>query len=319
VLTGVAACGDSSPASSSGTVASSTTADPGVGPAVTAEPEAEPVLPVALTDETGESVTVDDVSRIIPVNGDVAEVVFALGLGDRVVATDLSATYPPEADARPEIGYQRALVAETILAHEPTVVIGDSLAGPPGALDEVRAVDVPVVITEYPRDVDGAARKIRAIATALGVPGRGELLARETEAAIASARDEADALEGDGPPVAFLYLRGEDVQQIAGAGSGISALITDAGAIDIGTELDVDEFAPLGAEALIEAQPDVIVVTTSGLESVGGIDGLVELPAVAGTPAGRERRILAYEDQLVLGLGPRTGEFLHQLVDDLHD
>jgi iron complex transport system substrate-binding protein len=286
---------------------------------VTAEPEAEPVLPVTITDETGESVTVDDVSRIIPVNGDVAEVVFALGLGDRVVATDLSATYPPEADARPEIGYQRALVAETILAHEPTVVIGDSLAGPPGALDEVRAVDVPVVITEYPRDVDGAARKIRAIATALGVPGRGELLARETEAAIASARDEADALEGDGPRVAFLYLRGEDVQQIAGAGSGISALITDAGAIDIGTELDVDEFAPLGAEALIEAQPDVIVVTTSGLESVGGIDGLVELPAVAGTPAGRERRILAYEDQLVLGLGPRTGEFLHQLVDDLHD
>jgi iron complex transport system substrate-binding protein len=126
-------------------------------------------------------------------------------------------------------------------------------------------------------------------------------------------------LSGDELRVAFLYLRGEDVQQIAGAGSGISALITDAGAVDIGTELEVDEFAPLGAEALIEAQPDVIIVTTSGLESVGGVDGLVELPAVAGTPAGRDRRILAYEDQLVLGLGPRTGEFLHQLIDDLHD
>jgi iron complex transport system substrate-binding protein len=274
---------------------------------------------VTIEDETGDEVTVDDVSRIIPVNGDVAEVVFALGLGDRVVATDLSATYPPEADALPEIGYQRALVAETILAHEPTVVIGDSLAGPPGALDEIRAVNVPVVITEYPRDVDGAARKIRSIANALGVPGRGEQLARETEAAIESARAEADSFSGDELRVAFLYLRGEDVQQIAGAGSGISALITDAGAIDVGTELDVDEFAPLGAEALIEAQPDVIIVTTSGLESVGGLDGLVELPAIAGSPAGRDRRILAYEDQLVLGLGPRTGDFLHQLIDDLHD
>ena len=75
--------------------------------------------------------------RIIPVNGDLAEVVYALGLGDQVVATDISATYPPAAAATPKIGYQRTLVAETILSYEPTVVLADDLAGPPEVLDQL--------------------------------------------------------------------------------------------------------------------------------------------------------------------------------------
>src|SRR5687768_9475908 len=85
-------------------------------PAATIAPaaEASPVLPVTLTDTTGKSVTVKDVSRVIPLNGDVAEVVWALGLGEKVVATDTSATFPAEAAAKPKIGYQRTLSAEGI-------------------------------------------------------------------------------------------------------------------------------------------------------------------------------------------------------------
>jgi len=88
--------------------------------------------------------------------------------------------------------------------------------------------------------------------------------------------------------------------------------------VDVGVELGVDEFQPLTDEALLEAAPDVLVVTTTGLESVGGVDGLVGIPAIAGTPAGRDRRVIALDDQLLLGLGPRAGEALQQLVDELH-
>ena len=83
----------------------------------------------------------------VPVDGDLAEVVFALGLGDRVVATDLSATYPPEADPLPQIGYQRALTAEPIAAFEPTLVLATDLAGPP---DVHRAV-IEMLATTGPR------------------------------------------------------------------------------------------------------------------------------------------------------------------------
>lgn len=82
---------------------------------------------------------VEDASRIIPVNGDIAEVVYALDLGDQIVATDISATYPDEANDTPTIGYQRTLTAETILAFEPTVVIADDRAGPPEVFDSIRA------------------------------------------------------------------------------------------------------------------------------------------------------------------------------------
>ena len=248
-----------------------------------------------------------------------AEVVFALGLGDRVVATDLSATFPAEADALPEIGYQRALVSETVLTFEPTVVLATTLAGPPGAIDELRAVGVPVVVIEQAHDLDAPAAKVRAVAAALGVPGRGEALARQIEADLDATIGSTRAIaESSRPRVAFLYLRGENVQQLAGVGSGIDAIIEAAGGIDVGTELGVDEFQPLTAEALIEAAPDIVLVTTTGLESVGGIDGLVALPAISATPAGEHRRVVAYEDQLLLGLGPRTPEVLAALVADLH-
>lgn len=284
--------------------------------------EAAPVLPVTVTGADGDEVTVDDASRIIPVNGDIAEVVFALGLGDQVVATDLSATYPPEADALPEIGYQRTLLAEQIVGLSPTVVLANTDAGPPEVLDQLRATGVAVVVIDYPHDLTGPAAKIRLVAQALGVPARGEALAREVEATIADATDQAasrvEAAGGSPLRAAFLYLRGTNVQQVGGRGSGVDALLEAAGVVDVGVELGIDEFQPLTDEALLEAAPDVLVVTTTGLESVGGIGGLVEIPAIAGTPAGRDRRVIALDDQLLLGLGPRAGDALAELVDQLH-
>ena len=72
------------------------------------------------------------------------------------------------------------------------------------------------------------------------------------------------------------------------------------------------------ALGVLQAGPDVIVVLTAGLASVGGIDGLLKLPGVAVTPAGQNRRIYHYDDLRFLGMGPRTGAALRQLVRDLH-
>jgi iron complex transport system substrate-binding protein len=308
--------GDADDGSTGGTTTVETVAPPG------AEPEEAPELPVTVTGADGVEVTVDDASRIIPVNGDIAEVVFALGLGDAVVGTDVSATYPPEADALPEVGYQRTLLAEQILSLDPSVVVANTDAGPQEVLDQLRGTGVPVVVIDYPHDLTGPAAKVRLVATALGVPARGEALAREVGETIQTAADQArqrvEAAGGEPLRAAFLYLRGTNVQQIGGRGSGVDALLEAADAVDVGVEMGIDEFQPVTDESLIEAAPEVLVVTTTGLESVGGIDGLVEIPAVAGTPAGRDRRVVALDDQLLLGLGPRAGDALQQLVDELH-
>ena len=255
--------------------------------------------------------------RIVPVDGDLAEVVFALGLGDEVVATDLSATYPPEADALPQIGYQRALTAEPIAAFEPTLVLTTDLAGPPETLDQLRALDIPVVVIEREPTLDGPAAKIRAVAETLGVEERGEELVTELEADVDAARAAAADVESR-PRVLVLYVRGDQVQLIFGEGSGFDEVLPAVGAVDVAAELGIGETAQITAEAMVRAAPDVLVVTESGLQSVGGVDGLLSIPGIDRTPAGRTRRVLAYEDQYLLGGGPRFGQMLQDLVADLH-
>jgi iron complex transport system substrate-binding protein len=280
----------------------------------------QPSLPVTLADASGDVVTVESIDRIIPLDGDLAEVVFALGLGDRVVATDLSATFPPEADALPEIGYQRSLTAEPIAAFEPTVLLATDLAGPRETLDQLRDLGYPLVMIDRPLDASGPATKIRQVAEALGVPERGEALARDVQAAIDAASDIGAAAfaSGDRPRVMALYLRGERVQFVFGKNGGLDWVIEAAGAIDVGTELGVVDNAPLTAESVLRAAPDVFLVSTTGLESVGGLDGLLAIPGIAQTPAGEAARVIAHPDQYLFGGGPRAGMLLAELVGELH-
>jgi len=263
---------------------------------------------------------VADPSRIIPVNGDLTEVVYALGLGDRIVATDISATYPEAANDTPKIGYQRTLTAETILTFEPTVVIADDRAGPPEVFDAIRAAGVDVVIIPHHADIQAPAYKIRAVASTLGVAAAGEALVATYEDELAAAQEVADngVAESGRPLVLALYFRGEGVQLVFGAGSGIDAVVEAAGAVNAGSEMGVVDNAELSTEAIIDAAPDYLLVTTTGLDSVGGIDGLLAQPGLAETPAGEHRRVLVFEDQFLYGLGPRTGELVADLADQIH-
>lgn len=296
---------------------SSTTTDATLA---TPAPEPEPVLPVTVVDDTGASVTVTDVSRIIPVNGDLAEVVWALGLGDNVVATDISATYPAAADASPKIGYQRALAAETLLTHEPTIILADELAGPPEVLDQLRDSGIPVVTVDRDRTIAGPVDKVMRVAEALGVPARGAALVATMQDEIDTAlARSADAVASSGRPrVLALYLRGTTVQLTFGRGSGVDVFIEAAGGTDVGTETGIVDTQELSIEAIVAAQPDIILVTTTGLESVGGIDGLLTIPGIDQTPAAANRRVLAYEDQYLYGFGPRIGQLVSELVDAFH-
>ncbi|MEM7338722.1 MAG: ABC transporter substrate-binding protein [Actinomycetota bacterium] len=277
----------------------------------TADTEPEPITVV---DETGSEVVIESVERIIPLDGTVAEVVFALGLGDNVVATDLSATYPAEADALPEIGYQRSLTAESIAAFAPTVLLATDIAGPPEVLDDLRRLGYPLVIVPNESSPTGPADKIRAVAAALGVEERGEELASELEATIDTAT-AAPSGDETAPVVVALYVRGASTQLVLGEDAATHWLIEAAGGVDASVELGITEATPISAEALLTVEPDIILVPQAGLDSVGGIDGLLEVGALSQTPAGKNRAVLTFDDQLLLGNGPRTGDLLTELAE----
>ncbi len=287
------------------------------GSATPAAAAPKPQLPVTVKDKDGRAVTITDVSRTIALTGDVAEIIWALGMGGGVIATDTSVTYPPEAQRAPKIGYMRTLAAEGLLAQKPTLLIGGESAGPPAVLEQLRGAGIPVVIIASPTTLAAPAQKIRAVAAALGVPAEGERLATQTQTEIDAARALA-ARATSKPRVIFLNVRGNQVQQISGKGAPAQAVIEAAGGIDAGTDAGVVGYKPITPEALVAGQPDFYLLFTLGLESVGGVDGLLKIPGVDQTPAGQHRRILDYEDQYLLGLGPRTGQMLHELVLALH-
>lgn len=309
-----AACGggDDTPAAPTATaVSSSPTAAP------SAAGEAAPILPASVIDKDGTAVQVTDLSRIVVLNGDLAEVVYALGMGDRVVGLDSSATYPPEAQAKQNIGYQRSLSAEGILSLKPTLILGTELAGPPAVIEQVKGAGATMVLFKDVTTLDGITKKIEDVGAALGVPGRANVLVAKAQADLDAAMALAKTATSE-PNVAFLYLRGASTQFIMGSGSGADVMITAANAKDAGVAAGVKGSAPITPEALVAAQPDVILVLSAGLESVGGVNGVLQIPGVAQTPAGRAGRIVDFDDQYLLGLGPRAGLALMDLVKALH-
>jgi iron complex transport system substrate-binding protein len=255
--------------------------------------------------------------KIVPLNGDLAEIVFALGLGDEVVGVDVSATYPAEAAAKPKIGYQRTLNAEGIIGLQPTIALGTEEAGPPEVIEQIEKAGVTVEILRSPKTVDDIPKRIQEVADKLAVSDKGAELAAKTAGEIEAAKATIPANK---PPlrVAFLYVRGPSTSMIGGVGTRADAMITAAGATDAGTAAGVQGYKPVTPEALVTAKPDVILFLDAGLQSIGGIDGALKLPGVAQTPAGAARRIISLDDQYLLGLGPRGGNALKDLIAKLY-
>ncbi|MFI6012371.1 hemin ABC transporter substrate-binding protein [Streptomyces sp. NPDC051243] len=276
-----------------------------------------PELPATVDSSDGREVTVEDASRILPLNGGVAEIVFTLGLGDRVVGRDITATFA-EAKNLPQVTKAHDVSAESVLSLRPTVVLADTDTGPEEAIDQIRDAGVPVVVLDPATRLSDVTTRTTRIAEALGIPEAGKALNKRMNGELAAAR--AAVPKGSKPKVAFLYLRGSAaVYLIGGKGSGADSLIEAAGAVDAGKEGGLDKpFTPITSEALVRAQPDVILMMTKGLESVGGVDGLVRIPGIGQTPAGMNRRVVDMEDGVLLGYGPRTPLVIDILVDRLH-
>jgi iron complex transport system substrate-binding protein len=268
----------------------------------------------------GVAADVGDTSRIVSLTGDITEVIFALGHGDDVVAVDITTTYPPEADQLKSdgnnVGFGQALSAEAVLSFEPTLVIGDESIEPSETIEQLRTAGVPVVILEYQTTLPGVETKITQIAEILNEPDAGQQLAATVMGQIEAARQLAAKADST-PRVAYLYVRGPSLLFLFGADLPTNAMIEGAGAIDAGAEVGKGAI-PLTPEGLISAQPDFIVLPESGVEAIGGIDAVLEIPGVAETPAGRNGALLVYDEAYFFNLGPRAGEALTQFVEDLY-
>ncbi|CAM5423684.1 ABC transporter substrate-binding protein [Streptomyces avidinii] len=309
---GVTACG--------GTAAPT----PGAGaPAVPdrVEPLAQtpvPALPATLASADGAQVTIASADRVVPLTGGLSEIVYTLGLGPKVVARDITATFEQAADL-PVVTRGHDVSAESVLSLRPTLVLAETTSGPAEAIRQIRDAGIPLLVVAPAKSLDDVAKRTDTVAAALGVKDAGTQLNQRTAERIAAARKDLPA-SGKKPRVAFLYLRGTaSVYLMGGSDSGAGSLLEAAGAVDTGPESGLGkDFTPITSEALAAAAPDAILVMSKGLESVGGVEGLVKIPGVAQTPAGMDRRVVSVDDGVLLNYGPRTDQVLASLITQLY-
>ena len=257
------------------------------------------------------STPVLNVSRVVVLANGVAEIIQSLNAQAIIVGRDISSTEDSLADI-PIVTSGHQVLPEKVIALKPDLVLIDASTGPKAAIDTIKAAGISVVETPESWSLKDLPIKVRAVGQAIGAQDQAEELVKQLNQSL-----NASAVKNS-PRVAFLYLRGtSSVYLIGGAGSGADSLLTAIGAIDVGAQTLDRPFNTLTAESLAALNPDVILVMSKGLESVGGIEGLLKLPGVAQTAAGKNSAVIDVDDSLLLSFGPRTPSLVDALAKAL--
>lgn len=272
---------------------------------------------ISVTDADGNTVMINDSSRVVSIGTATTETIYALGAGDKIIAVDNSShEYLPESKNLPTVGGRTALNAEGILSLKPTLVILGADSAPPQIFDQLRNAGIAVLTLTPNYTVETVKQKIQTIARALGIEEKGKTLADEIDSEMV---EVAKLLERktSTPKVMFVG-RGPNMPNatMSGAGTTIDEMIKLAGGANAMT--DFTGFREMTDEAVVAAQPEIILMTEKSFERSGGIDGVLKFPGVALTPAGKNRRIVAVSDMYFQGFGPGVGKAVRELVVKFH-
>ena len=238
--------------------------------------------------------------RIVSLNGTISEIICDLGRQGQIVGVDVTSTYPAALEKLPKVGHNRNISAEGVLAQNPTLVVGTTESLKPEVAAQLKSAGVRVELFKQAYSVDGTKQLIKEVAAAFGATAEVPALLKKLDAQLTQVRKPAKS-----PKVLFIYARGTGTMMVAGQGTQVEKIIQLAGGQNAATGFT--EFKPLTAEALVAANPDVLLLFDSGLQSLGGKAGLLQVPGIAQTTAGRTGRVVEMDGQLLTGFGPRLG------------
>jgi heme transport system substrate-binding protein len=271
---------------------------------------------VTVVDAGGRSVRVTDASRILCIGGDVTEIAYALGAGDRVVAVDTTSQFPPQAlKEKKSVGYMRALSSEGVISVGASLVLASERAGPPEVVKTLKASSVPYVEVPDVYSAEGLVKKVRLVAQATGTEAEGDRIVQSVTAGFAA----LTALRGKiGRPVRALFVLGVQNGRIMVGGKGTSAdaVLELAGASNAAA--GVNGFRPVGDEAVLEMAPEAIVGMRRTADSdMHDLSQLFDLKGVQSTPAGAAKRLVVVDGAYLL-FGPRVPDAARDLMRTLY-
>lgn len=252
-------------------------------------------------------------ARVVVAGGGLTEILYALGVKDRIVGVDTTSTWPQAARDKPQIGYLRALAAEGILSLSPTLVLTTNEAGPASTLKLVEAAGVPVQTLAAPRSAADLKRTIRTLAARFHREAQGRALIAKLATALERA-EQAVARYPQHPRV--LFVLAADAQLLAGGReTAADAMIRLAGGVNVA---DYHGYKPLTPEAAAQLAPDVILTVDYVVSGANGRQALLQRPALSLTPAARDKRLVVMNAERLLSFGPRLGSTVAELARRLH-
>lgn len=249
--------------------------------------------------------------RIVSVGGGLTEIIYALGAEKELVGVDTTSLYPQAATRLPSVGYARALSSEGILALSPTLVLASEDAGPPAVLRQIGTAGVPVTVLSANDKFEGVIERIKRVGAVVDRDAQASQLESQLTQEWQRVRAPILTRKTVAPRVLFILSHSPGSVMVGGRGTSADAMIAYAGARNAVDGFD--GFKPLTPEAVIAAQPEIVLLTEQGMQVVGGVDGVLKLPGLAHTPAGQKRRIVALEAMFMLGFGPRLPQALSAL------
>ena len=270
---------------------------------------------MATPDNKGPADAAADTSRVIAIGGSVTEIVYALGLQDRLVAVDTTSVFPADALAtKPNVGYMRALSAEGVLSLNPTMILAVEGAGPPNVIDVLQKASVSFVAVSDDPTAAGVSDKIRFVARVLGAAEKGELLARRVDAEFARLKKTVSGISAR-KKVLFVLSLANGRPMVAGADTSAHGILELAAADNAITGFD--GFRPASDEAIITSAPDAVLMMRH-VELASSPERVFSVAALAATPAGRSKSLISMSGQYLLGFGPRTAHAAWDLANRLY-
>lgn len=249
--------------------------------------------------------------RIVSLNGAVSEMLCALGLENNIVGVDVTSNYPVSLGQKTRVGHNKTISAEGILALRPTLVLGVKDQLKPEVAEQLTAAHVKILLLQQEYSVAGTRSLLQQVGAATGTAEK----AKQLEADF-NKQFQALKITPVKKKVLFIYARGSGSMMVAGTGTPIEKMIYLAGAQNAVTEFK--EYKPLSSESLVAANPDVILLFDSGLQSVGSVDGLLKVPGIAQTNAGRNKKIISMDGELLSGFGLRLPQAVNELNKKLN-
>ena len=244
--------------------------------------------------------------RIISLNGSITEILAALDYNTQIVGVDVTSSYPESIkNVAKDLGHVNKVSIESIMELKPTLVLGLENEVSEDLKKQLADAGVNVQLITLKHSIEGSKEMIQEVAKAVKNENYTKLLTTiDTEI-----KDVA-VLENK-PKVLFIYARGAGMLMVAGTSTPIDEMIKLAGGQNAITEFS--DYKPLTPESLLANNPDYILLFDTGLQSVGGIDGVLKIDGIAQTNAGKNKKIIAMDGQLLSGFGPRVGKGVKEL------